>query len=407
MSSRWRDDDRLTVWILLTALSVGGSERTAIALANRLDPERYDVVVWTLFDTNPLAEQLEVPHRSLGVRPSNPDSPEKIDGAANPLDYVRAPLQFLRQVRRERPEVLHTFLYYDNLVARGVALACRDGGSVPAVVNGVRGYHQDDRPVAHTVDRLTLPLADAVVSNSQGGAEYLRERGLGEERLAVVPNGRDLDAYRDGSCAGLREEFGIPDGGPVVGTVGRLIERKGQFDLLRAWPRISANHPDATLVVVGYGPERGALESLAAELGVAASVRFVGARDDVPAVLDLLDVFAFPSHWEGQPGAVLEAMAAGLPIVATEIDGTTELLTDGETGVLVPPREPSALAAAVDALLSDPERMAALGRAARAAAYEQFSLRSMVAEFEQLYRTVTGRHQSVPSAALRVENGGE
>jgi glycosyltransferase involved in cell wall biosynthesis len=393
MDAERRADDRLSVWILVTALSTGGAERTIVDLANRIDRDRYDVVVWTLFDANPLAERLEVPHRSLGVRPANPDAQHRVDRAANPLDYLRAPVRFLRAVRRERPAILHTFLFYDNLIARAAGLVAPG----TAVLNGIRGYHNDSRPLAHGVDRLTLPLSDAVVSNSRAGAEYLRDRGLPENAVAVVPNGRDLDAYRDGSADGLRDEFDVPEHAPVVGTVGRLVERKGQFDLLRAWALVRESHPDAHLVVVGYGPEREALEALASELGVTASVRFTGARDDIPAVLDLLDVFAFPSHWEGHPGALLEAMAAGLPIVASDISGNDELVVDHETGLLVPPRDPPALARGINTLLSDGERARTLGEAARTEAYDRFTLTAMVDRFERVYDSVTDPKATVPS----------
>jgi glycosyltransferase involved in cell wall biosynthesis len=296
-------------------------------------------------------------------------------------------------VRRERPAILHTFLFYDNLIARAAGLVAPG----TAVLNGIRGYHNDSRPLAHGVDRLTLPLSDAVVSNSRAGAEYLRDQGLPENAVAVVPNGRDLDAYRDGSADGLRDEFDVPEHAPVVGTVGRLVERKGQFDLLRAWALVRESHPDAHLVVVGYGPEREALEALASELGVTASVRFTGARDDIPAVLDLLDVFAFPSHWEGHPGALLEAMAAGLPIVASDISGNDELVVDHETGLLVPPRDPPALARGINTLLSDDERARTLGEAARTEAYDRFTLTAMVDRFERVYDSVTDPKATVPS----------
>lgn len=395
MSTEHRADGRPTVWILLTALSVGGAERTAVDLANRLDRDRYEVVVWTLFDANPLADRLDATHRSLGIRPANPGAPHAVDGAADPLDYVHAPLRFFRRVRRERPAVLHSFLFYDNLLVRTASLVAPE----TAVVTGLRGYHNDSRPLAHAVDRLTLPLSDFVVSNSAAGAEYLRERGVSEDSLAVVPNGRDLDAYRNGSADGLRAEFDLPEDAPVVGTVGRLVERKGQFDLLRAWPRVRESHPDAHLVVVGHGPEREALEALAADLGVAASVRFTGARDDVPAVLDLLDVFAFPSHWEGHPGALLEAMAAGLPVVATRASGNDELVTDGETGLLVPPRNPAALADGIDALLSDRGRAAALGEAAQTEACDRFTLDAMVEGFERVYDAVIDERATTPEVS--------
>jgi glycosyltransferase involved in cell wall biosynthesis len=208
------------------------------------------------------------------------------------------------------------------------------------------------------------------------------------DRVTVIYNGRPLDRYRDGSAEGLAQELGIPADAPVVGNVGRLIERKGQRDLVDAWPAVRSDHPEAHCVFVGDGRDRATMVERSVTLGCGDSVHFVGAREDVPAFLDLFDVFAFPSHHEGLPGAPIEAMAASLPIVATDIDGTNELVTDGETGLLVPPRDPQALGAAVDRVLSDPQLGRSLGTAARSAAYERFSLETMVEQFETLYERI-------------------
>ncbi|WP_277552394.1 glycosyltransferase [Halobaculum limi] len=377
--------ERPTIWILILALSVGGAERTVIELVNGIDRDRYDVVLWTVFNTNPLAEELadDITHRTLGVTPTYGDSTYQITGAANPLMYFIAPLTFVFEVYRNRPDILHSFLFRDNILCRIAGLV-----SPPtAVISGERGDHNSMPRLYELLDRLTVKFTDRIISNSRAGAQYYADWGLNPEIIRRIPNGRDLEEYHtvDGVGDEIRDELSIPPDVPVVGTVGRLVERKGHSDLLHAWSNVSQSHPEAQLLIVGYGPQRESLEATARELGVDQQVCFTGSRDDIPAILDMLDIFVFPSHWEGLPGAVQEAMAAGLPIVATDVNGTNELISDGETGLLVSSKTPTALAGAIDQLLSDRQQAAALGEHAQAVAFDQYTREAMVDRFEAVY----------------------
>jgi glycosyltransferase involved in cell wall biosynthesis len=377
--------EKVTLWYFIGALAVGGAERTLVDLVNNVDRDRYDVTVWTMFDDNLLAPDVDpaVPIRTLGMKNAR-ESDTFVGGATNPLDYVRVPLRFVRAVRRERPDVVQSFLFLDNTVARLAGLVSPE----TVVVTGARGLQNRTNPVVKAVDRLLIPLSDYIVSNSTSGAETYVARGADPDRVDVVHNGRNLDAFVDAEPAPLREEFGVPAGAPLVGMVSRLVPKKGQVDLVDAWPRVRASHPDAHLVLVGDGAEREALAARAASLGVADSVHFAGNRDDVPQVLAALDVFVFTSYSEGLSGALLEAMAAGKPIVATGIVENRELVTDGETATLVPTQAPDAVARAVVDLLDDPTRAAALGRAAQRDAVDRFSLERMVGNFEAFYESV-------------------
>lgn len=374
-----------TLWFIITALTVGGAEQTLVDLANNVDADRYDVTIWTIFDTNPLAADLQsdVTVRSLTDKGRVENG--YVVGATNPLVYLAAPLRFWYAAAVERPAIIQSFLLFDNVFARVAGLVC------PAtVVSGVRSVPNDRSLGRSVLDRATIGLSDIVVSNSEAGAAYAVELGADPERVRVVPNGRNVEQFRSADAADVRAELAIDDDELVVGTVGRLIERKGHAELITAWADVRTRVPNARLLVVGDGVQREALQAHAEAVGCADSVEFLGRRDDVPELLAAMDVFAFPSHFEGLPGAVIEAMAAGCAIVATPVDGTTDLLDDYRTGLFVPVDSPEPLGWAISRLLESPQLRATLGDSARTEATAEYTVDTMVERFESVYRSALG-----------------
>ncbi|WP_058991660.1 glycosyltransferase [Haloarcula sp. CBA1127] len=375
--------ERKTLWYFIGALVVGGAERTLIDLANEVNGEEYDVTIWTIFSTNPLETELspEVTVRSLtdAGRVSN----GAIEGVESPLVYLLAPLKFCIVACREQPDIIQSFLFYDNVIARIAGVFCS-----ATIITGVREVPNDEPLVRRVIDRVTISLSDAIVSNSTAGRDYAVERGAEEENVAVVYNGRNIEQYRTTDSAELRSELDIPTGATVVGTVGRLVERKGHFDLLDAWPTIVSEIPDAHLVFVGDGADRERLTERVNSLGCDDSVHFLGTRQDVPALLGAMDVFAFASHYEGLPGAVIEAMAAELPIVATPVDGTSDLLENYRTGLFVDVQSPDEIAWATIRLHQHRSLAETLGTAAGQRAESEFTIKSMVDGFERLYQEI-------------------
>lgn len=372
---------RKTIWYFIGALVVGGAERTLVDLANKVDSEEYDVTIWTIFSTNPLETELspEVTVRSLtdAGRVAN----GTIDGVESPLVYLYAPLKFCFVARREQPDIIQSFLFYDNVIARIAGVFCS-----ATVITGIREVPNEEPLVRRVLDRMTIPLSNAIVSNSTAGRDYAVARGAEEEDVAVVYNGRNIEQYRTADPADLRSELDIPSEATVVGTVGRLVERKGHFDLLDAWPTIVAEIPDAHLVFVGDGRDRDRMTERVDSLGCADSVHFLGTRQDVPALLGAMDVFVFPSHYEGLPGAVIEAMAAELPIVATPVDGNSDLLENYRTGLFVDVQAPHEIVWATVRLHQHPSFAETLGTAAGRRAANEFTIESMVDGFERLYQ---------------------
>jgi glycosyltransferase involved in cell wall biosynthesis len=250
--------------------------------------------------------------------------------------------------------------------------------------------------VNRLVDRIITVSAEARQSHIAGGIAR-------PDQIVTIPNGIDAGAFPvpDGPAqARLRDRLGLAPGVPIIGTVARMHEQKGHRYLLAAWPQVRAAVPQAELVLVGDGPLRWELEQQADTLGIAGSVRFLGTRDDVPALLGLFTVAVLPSLFEGLPLFALEAMAAGRPVVGTRVCGVTEVIADGETGLLVPPRDPAALAAALIRLLCAPAKAERMGQAGRVRLLRHFQARRMIADTCALYEALLARPAAAQAESL-------
>jgi glycosyltransferase involved in cell wall biosynthesis len=293
-------------------------------------------------------------------------------------------LRFVRVVRRERPAIIHGFLlhaYVFGAIAGGLT-------GVPVIVASRRSLSRFKTPFMRLSERVGNWFTDYIVANSEAvRQDAIRTERLSPERIGVIHNGLDLAVY-DGIPAGtiraLRDELGL-GAGPVAIVVANLHWYKGHEYFLQAWADVCRAHPDAVALLVGDGPVRAAREADARELGIEANVRFLGTRRDVPALLAVADVLVHPSREEGFCNAVIEAMAAARPVVATAVGGNPEAVVDGETGLLVPPLDAGRLAEAVLTVLGLPDRGKAWGVAGRRRAVEQFQRSWMVQRYEALY----------------------
>jgi glycosyltransferase involved in cell wall biosynthesis len=204
--------------------------------------------------------------------------------------------------------------------------------------------------------------------------------------VRLVYNGVDLHRYdHQEPCCTLREEYGIEAGAPIIGVIARLEPEKGHRTLLDAWPLVLRRVPGARLLVVGEGSLLTELAWQARELGIERRVVFTGRRDDIPAVTAALDVAVLPSYREAQGMVILEAMALSRPVVATNVGGIPEMIEDGVSGLLVPPHDPDALAAAIVQLLVDHPYADTIGRKGHDVAHERFSIEFMVRAIEDIY----------------------
>lgn len=314
--------------------------------------------------------------------------------------HVRRLPELVRAIREERPAVFHANLTWPLSCKFGIAAAAL--ARVPAVVATVHLFPEVRLSRSRTLQhRVVTACVDRYVAVSREVAGRLhRSFTVPSRKTTVVPNG--IDPARIGEAASLPPPPLPPQaaGRPLVLTAARLGKHKGHATLLEAAVRV----PEAAFLLAGDGPERESLEARARELGVADRVFFLGYRADVPALLAACDLFVLPSFYEGLPLSVLEAMAAGKPVVGSAIGGTDEAVVPGETGLLVPPGDSAALAGAIRACLSDAELSRRFGTAGRERVLREFTAERMVHRVIQVYDELLPR--PAPSAAARLAPAG-
>ncbi len=367
----------LSILYLIGSLEVGGAETQVLHLVRGLHGRGCRCRLFVLQGGGPLAEEyrrLGVVVDSGGLRPG--------DLRARPWKLMPAALRLQRCVCRVRPDIVHAFLPLVTLLGAAAGRLCGAAG----VVTGKRalGTHQDRFPFLWPVDRLADALSDVITVNSRAVlADTLRRERVRASRLHLIYNGV---APFKGGRERVRRRLGVEDEEPVVLTVANLIAYKGHADLIHAVRLVMDAGGRARFLLAGE--DRGLQADLvrrARALGVSAAVRFLGRRDDVADLYAAGDMLVLPSHEEGFSNVILEAMAAGLPVVATAVGGNPEAVVHGVTGWLVPPRRPEALAGKILDLLAHPGRAAQWGRRGRLRALSLFSLDRMIREHRRLY----------------------
>jgi glycosyltransferase involved in cell wall biosynthesis len=279
--------------------------------------------------------------------------------------------------------ILHTWLFHANILGRVAGSFAK----VPVIISSrhnvdIGGWWRE------YINRWTAPLDDHTIAV----CEYVRsielERArIPESKISTIYNGVDLNRFDHLDsmiCLSVRKDLGISSKAPTIGCVGRLHQQKGYPDLLQAFKIVRDQISDIQLVIVGSGKMEKELKSFVKMHNLSDSVTFAGSRSDIPEILNGLDLFVLPSLWEGHPIVLLEAMAVGLPVVATRVGGTTEIVIDGETGLMVPPRNPSQLASAIITLMQNPDLRLKMGQASRQRV-GLFSIESMTSKIEDLY----------------------
>ncbi len=356
----------------VTDLDPGGAEKALVRVVTGLDRSRWEPRVYCLGASGSLVNDL-----------ANADVPITCFGVRRRWDLSVA-LKLTRELRRFRPALLQTWLYHANMAGRIAAWLA----GVPRVVSGIRVAERRGR-ARLWIDRLTRGLVDHHVCVSRSVAEFSMKRSrLPSAKTSVIYNGVDVDRFANATPCDLAA-FDIPHGSQTVLFVGRLDRQKGPFVLLEACGELFKRFQDTHLLFAGDGPLRSSLERAVKDAGLAGRVHFLGARDDVPELMRASTCLALPSRWEGLPNVILEAMAAGLPVISTDVDGSVELIEDGKTGLLVPAESPSALVTAIERILIEPDRVNRMVDAAQHMATERFAWRNTIDAFDALYESLT------------------
>ena len=376
---------RRKVLYITVSLEVGGTERQLQELATRLDRTRFEPVVCCIAAAGPLADDLRkagIVVRSIGFR--KPDTRNPIGLMRNVIDTCVRAVRLVRFVASERADVVQTFLLWPCIVGVPAARIAR----VPLVLSSRRSLNHVRHPARRFafLQRLVNTTTHAIIANSEAVKRDVVERErVSPGRIAVIRNGIDTAAFAAAEPLS-RSALGVNDDAPVVGVIANLLPYKGHVHFLEAWQHVIGLHPTATALLIGEGPLRGPLESLVAAQSLP-SIKFLGTRSDVAALLTTVDVVVHPSSEEGSANAVLEAMAASRPVVATSVGGNAEAIVNGETGFLVPPHDPRALADAINWLIEHRDAARAFGAAGQQRVRSQYGVESMVAAYEALYES--------------------
>jgi L-malate glycosyltransferase len=362
-------------------LRPGGSERFLCNLLAGLDPEQFRIDVIQLCEAPPegFRSAPTGPHIRLEYWPI---------GAIYGSQSLRIYRRLLQRVRSERYHIVQSQHEKADilcaLLPRTPHCRVRISNRRDTGFQKNRALRAGFRFLNHRFDRFVAP-SRAILEG------LVRDERVVAEHTHCLPNGVDTERFAPVEPArrpALRAALGLPPHALLFGCVARLREVKRHQDMLDGFALASADRPDVQLVLVGDGELEAQLREQAGRLGIAERVQFLGPRGDVEALLPLFDAFVLTSSTEGMSNAVLEAMACGLPVIATAVGGNPETLDAPRTGLLVPPFAPEQLAEAMRALLADPIRMREMGRRARERAVERFSIDAMVAGFDRLYRQV-------------------
>ena len=372
------------------AAPFGGVERYLDHLFRRADPDVYNAALILLGPDAELARRIRDRGQPVHIVPM----PRRTAVAS-----ARAEIQ--KRIDIHRPDVIHTYGIRSNFVAGPVARRNR----IPWVIRqpNINRFDYDNRWIgwaSYLLNCQLLRRADAVHVISQQLHDHLSGIWRPPKRLALIPNGVDTSLFhpapnRGEVRAALQESLGLPLAGATVGlSMGRLIQLKGYDVLLEAWRRLREHVPDAVLIVLGDGPLKAELESQADRLGLGDAVRFPGFVADTLPYVQSATFYAQSSRTEGVSQTVLEAMAAGLPVVATDVGGTRMIVEPERTGLMVPPEDPGALADAMTAIAIDPGIADEYGKAGREAACTKWSVESMVDAVIELDRSLAEERRS-------------
>jgi sugar transferase (PEP-CTERM/EpsH1 system associated) len=362
----------IKVMHIIEDLENGGAERVLVTLASGLDPQRFRPLVCCLTKKGRMAVELEargIPVVTINKRPK--------------LDLAML-FRLCKLMREQKIDIVHTHVFTANFWGRLAAIFA----NVPVLITHEHSTFTVDNRFRRWIENVLIRRTNRVITVS----ENLRRRLVSEGRLppnvvVTIHNGLHLQPQSSDEAkrAQLRRELGLEKFDHVIGTVGRLEPRKNYPLLLEAIAMLLARHPRAALLMIGSGPEKEKLQQQAHNLGISGQVVFTGYRSDISGLLGLMSTFCLSSTTEGISMAILEAMAAGVPVVATQVGGNVEIIPDRQHGILVPSGDVAALANALSETLSNQDAAIKMAKHGQARICEFFSEQHMIQRIEALY----------------------
>ena len=354
---------KLHIIHLTTDSALGGTEKMIVEIASSLSKQRFQSTVVTLKPGGYLEQLCE--NKNLDYISVNMKSK---------LDFM-AVFRLFKLIKNNNVDILHTYLFHANIIGRVIGKLCK----VPVIFSGQRNIDLWRKNYHNFIDRLTSKFCSKIISNSSAGKKFLIEDvGINQDKLLVVPNGIDVSNYK----IAKRDSSDFIN----IIVVASLTSKKGHSYLLRAFQKLFEYNNKVYLQVIGTGPLKNELEELSRSLKINKNVTFLGFRSNIIDYLEQADIFVLPSLWEGMPVALMEAMACGLPCLASNVGGVKELIDNNINGILVEPKDVDALYENMLRLINSSSEVGdKLGTGARRKIVECYSKKAMITKLEEIY----------------------
>ena len=365
----------ITILYLITSTNVGGTEKALLELIRHIDREEFKVYVCSVKKPGTFAKALaDEADGVFSLRLSEGG------GLAAIGNFIPAMLRLVKLIRAVSPSILHCFLFRANILGRIAGRIAR----VPIIISSIRVI--EAQRAKHLIDRLTAPLTTNYLAVSQAARNYtINHAKIAPSKIVTIYNGIKCNGEYTEKPS-WRSTLSLSSSDVLLGLIGRFHKQKGHIVLLKALPFILKQAPHTHVLFCGEGSEEARLKVMAQDLGLEGHVHFVGLIENAYQMLSQIDIVVVPSLWEGMPNVVLEAMAAGRPVVASRIAGMDEMVVAGETGLLCNPGDPHSLADALLKLIKDKSLMKRMGRSGYELVRQRFQTSTMVEQTVQHYR---------------------
>jgi len=364
---------KIKVLQLVEDLKVGGAEKVIADITLGIDKREFESHTWCLSSGGSIANELQEKGASVRIL--------GISSYFNPLNI----LKLATLLKKVKPDIVHTHGYFASVIGRIAAKYAH----VPILFNHVHSTYWEYKKRNFFIEKLLSKYTQKIICCSEAVREFVtNNEKIDPSKTVVIYNGVDEERFSHfNNISSIREEIGIEPNDPILGTVSSLAPHKGHLYMIQAAPKILEAFSSTKFLFVGDGVLKEELENQVKNLDITSNVIFTGTRKNIPELLNLMDIFVLPSSSrEGLGIAIIEAMAAEKPVVATDIGGIPEVVENGKTGILVPPKNPEALAQAIIELLNNPGKAEEMGRLGRLRIKDTFTTKKMISCIENLYR---------------------